>query len=527
MKRAHCNDLENSEELISDNRPYKFPKHNDEKLCERLPWESPQHLHQILQQFDDQAPELTQQLTKTLGVMTRSVDNRLEGLDFVDDCIRLLRQKCLPLVYPTFEFLALLDLQNLPAPKATTLAELSMDLILLYDLQPDEHLAIASVLQNLKPPANHKLLECVFRVMEKSNCGYDWAENVLLDAPDTPEFLETRGHVLLNAFFNDEGGHECEWLLSLFAKYPSYWTQCLNNPKFHELLADPHRFWSFDLETDDYRDLFSKLWENLPLLYSIATTSHSPFIWLTLQLRYKQPWIQFDDAQALKQMMERSFLELTQKQVGELSTTDYFDFFRVCASMAVQPHSSTMSFPQVHGTPSDLAKLYPFIDMFGDIELEVEGKRLKCHKVMMAQASKYFQLLFTVNMKEKDQPVIQIKDVGADVLEKLIYFVYHHQLEFHSMEEVVQMLFAASRFQIDELKKVCFQSLMDHMDFDSFESIYDVSQYPEFHELKKSLESWLIHKWHGVGDHPLKCNDLKFWEDIAKNYLQEQVASAC
>eukprot|EP00116_Pleurobrachia_bachei_P011813 sb/3472075/ len=64
-----------------------------------------------------------------------------------------------------------------------------------------------------------------------------------------------------------------------------------------------------------------------------------------------------------------------------------------------------------------------------DVILMVGQHQVPAHRVVLAGCSQYFCAMFTVNMSESRQEVIEIKGVEPDVLELLIEFAYTSQLD--------------------------------------------------------------------------------------------------
>lgn len=90
-------------------------------------------------------------------------------------------------------------------------------------------------------------------------------------------------------------------------------------------------------------------------------------------------------------------------------------------------------------------------DSFPDVCLMSDGKRYPCHKHMLASCSNVFKAMFMTETTLSISNVVKIEDVEADVLEKLLEFVYSDRIE--TMEDMaIQLLYAADKYDMEDLK---------------------------------------------------------------------------
>ena len=122
-----------------------------------------------------------------------------------------------------------------------------------------------------------------------------------------------------------------------------------------------------------------------------------------------------------------------------------------------------------------------------DVELVVEQKCLRAHRVVLAASSMYFRAMFCRQMAESGQRRVVIQGVDADALDSLVKFAYSCSLEIN--EENAQSLLAASNFlQMLRAREACCKFLQERLDCSN---CLDVADFAEFQSCNELLESAL------------------------------------
>ncbi|XP_076802843.1 kelch-like protein 6 [Clavelina lepadiformis] len=91
---------------------------------------------------------------------------------------------------------------------------------------------------------------------------------------------------------------------------------------------------------------------------------------------------------------------------------------------------------------------------FADVTIEVEGQRIRCHRIILAASSKYFKAMFCNAYRERDQSTVTLQGVSADVMKVLIRYAYTSYLEVNR-ETVQSVLEAASLLQFTRIMEAC------------------------------------------------------------------------
>jgi hypothetical protein len=106
-----------------------------------------------------------------------------------------------------------------------------------------------------------------------------------------------------------------------------------------------------------------------------------------------------------------------------------------------------------------------------DLKIICDDKTFECHKnVVSCQSDVFETMLLNMNMVEAKSGVVKIDDFKADVIETLLYFLYHEEVKDTKMINT-ELLHAAEKYNIPELLEVCTDYLKQNL---SFENALDV-----------------------------------------------------
>ena len=97
-----------------------------------------------------------------------------------------------------------------------------------------------------------------------------------------------------------------------------------------------------------------------------------------------------------------------------------------------------------------------------DIELKAGERSIKCHRVVLASCSQYFKAMFTSDMSEVKQDVVEIVDIDPDSLFELIRFVYTSKMLI-TVDSVQSLLYVASFLQIESAAEACSSFMKSHL----------------------------------------------------------------
>ena len=82
-----------------------------------------------------------------------------------------------------------------------------------------------------------------------------------------------------------------------------------------------------------------------------------------------------------------------------------------------------------------------------DVTLKVGEKEFCAHRVVLSACSDYFCAMFTGDLEESHQPVVELQGLDSDTMEFLLDFVYTESIQV-SVENVQALLPAACLLQL-------------------------------------------------------------------------------
>uniref|UniRef100_A0A8C1S586 Kelch-like family member 7 n=1 Tax=Cyprinus carpio TaxID=7962 RepID=A0A8C1S586_CYPCA len=98
-----------------------------------------------------------------------------------------------------------------------------------------------------------------------------------------------------------------------------------------------------------------------------------------------------------------------------------------------------------------------------DVILVVQGKHILAHRVVLAAASHFFNLMFTSSMMEATNHEVELGGAEPEIIELLVEFVYTARISVNS-NNVQSLLNAANQYQIEPVKKMCVDFLKEQVD---------------------------------------------------------------
>ncbi len=135
-------------------------------------------------------------------------------------------------------------------------------------------------------------------------------------------------------------------------------------------------------------------------------------------------------------------------------------------------------------------------DKFCDITIVVGGEKYRAHKVILTAACPYFEAMFCSGMVESHQEIVEVQNIDCNAFEAILNMIYEGQI-FISDATVQSILFAASIFQIDHLKKACSDFLIKELSphnclgikiFAEAHGCYDLMELADRHALSRFTE---------------------------------------
>lgn len=92
---------------------------------------------------------------------------------------------------------------------------------------------------------------------------------------------------------------------------------------------------------------------------------------------------------------------------------------------------------------------------FKDVKFIVNQKEIPAHKVVLAARSPVFKKMFITNMTEAQTNHVVITDISHDIFEEMLFFIYTGKTSEKFSMFAIELLAAAHKYQIENLKKLC------------------------------------------------------------------------
>ncbi|KAB1276505.1 Kelch-like protein 7 [Camelus dromedarius] len=125
-----------------------------------------------------------------------------------------------------------------------------------------------------------------------------------------------------------------------------------------------------------------------------------------------------------------------------------------------------------------------------DVILMVQERKIPAHRVVLAAASHFFNLMFTTNMLESKSFEVELKDAEPDIIEQLVEFAYTARISVNS-NNVQSLLDAANQYQIEPVKKMCVDFLKEQVDASNCLGISVLAECLDCPELKATADDFI------------------------------------
>lgn len=157
---------------------------------------------------------------------------------------------------------------------------------------------------------------------------------------------------------------------------------------------------------------------------------------------------------------------------------------------------------------------------FTDVVIHVDDKEIKAHKCVLAARSPYFRKMFLSQMKEASGN-IEIKTSSFVSISRVIEFMYSNHLSFSlvSPEEYIEIIHLSMMYDINDLQKLCANSLNKYGEPEDFLLILEHGENFEF--LKGALLLQIRKLWNSLIEeekfYEILSRNKSLWQDIFKS----------
>ena len=169
-----------------------------------------------------------------------------------------------------------------------------------------------------------------------------------------------------------------------------------------------------------------------------------------------------------------------------------------------------------------------------DVTLVAGEKEFRAHKVVLSARSPIFAKMFEVDMKEKSTNKIEIEDIEAKILQKMLINMYSGDtpllnsaadqltvaklrgkdeseavspLPADPCEEAKKLLYAADKYQIEGLVKCCEKFLSEHLTVDNVAETVLLADKHNATQLRKSCSVFIV-------EHRSAVSETSRWSEV-------------
>ena len=145
-------------------------------------------------------------------------------------------------------------------------------------------------------------------------------------------------------------------------------------------------------------------------------------------------------------------------------------------------------------TESDLSRdLAQVLDgnQFTDFKIHCGKETFDCNKVILAARSNVFKTMFEQDMMESKTGEVLVKDVRPEVMEQVLKFLYTDKVDETVPEYLgMRLLYAAEKYELDGLKKICEMHLGRSINKDNAVLLLSMAKKHSADNLKNKIINW-------------------------------------
>ncbi|GBM75632.1 Speckle-type POZ protein-like B [Araneus ventricosus] len=128
-----------------------------------------------------------------------------------------------------------------------------------------------------------------------------------------------------------------------------------------------------------------------------------------------------------------------------------------------------------------------------DVTLKCGGVSIRAHKIILSVRSPVFAAMFGNPMKESFKNEVNITDINVSTLRALLFFMYTGKTSNLTASSSEDLLFAADKYQVQDLKTVCCYFLKETV---SLQNVWRVLVLGDMHseDLKSFAVDYICNK---------------------------------
>ncbi|XP_078494143.1 kelch-like protein 12 [Ciona intestinalis] len=134
---------------------------------------------------------------------------------------------------------------------------------------------------------------------------------------------------------------------------------------------------------------------------------------------------------------------------------------------------------------------------FNDIIIRVREKNIPANKMVLSCYSKYFNTMFETEMEEKHKDVVELHDLDAESVEKLVDFMYTGKININT-NNVCDLLAVSDFLKIHSVKKLCIAYLLTTVSLQNCFTIQALADCFTIPELTEKFNKFVVENYQQV-----------------------------
>lgn len=127
---------------------------------------------------------------------------------------------------------------------------------------------------------------------------------------------------------------------------------------------------------------------------------------------------------------------------------------------------------------------------YSDVIVTTEDKNFHLHKCILATHSVVFEKMFEVDMKEKNESLVEIDDIKSEVLNEFFQYLYSGKV--NDIEKMVcDLLYAADKYLVENLKDICEKIMSSRINMDNAINYLEIAEKNNAKKLKKNIITYI------------------------------------
>lgn len=103
---------------------------------------------------------------------------------------------------------------------------------------------------------------------------------------------------------------------------------------------------------------------------------------------------------------------------------------------------------------------------FSDLKIKLSNREFDVHRCILSSVSEVFERMFSSDMLETRSNTLEINDISDEICYEMLRFIYCRQVE-NLEANALDLLYAADKYAIEDLKLLCIQTLIETFTFES------------------------------------------------------------